>query len=152
MLSRASLGDNLVIRFTASRGKVLRAVGKASRSVRLSCALGRQRDALIVGCVKRAGVCCDEPDPGKKLSWMPLDLAYDPAGPFPCLPLILELDKLDFHFLGSTSSRTTIKRLDKGTAPDLLYGAGEKPLLCVQVFENCWNLELFEAKADNIAA
>src|SRR5208283_714309 len=47
MLSRASLGDNLVIQFTAFRRKVLRVARKASRSVRLSCALGRQRDALL---------------------------------------------------------------------------------------------------------
>jgi len=46
MLSRASLGDNLVIQFTAFRRKVLRVARKASRSVRLSCALGRQRDAF----------------------------------------------------------------------------------------------------------
>jgi len=46
MLSRASLGDNLVIQFTAFRRKVLRVARKASRSIRLSCALGRQRDAL----------------------------------------------------------------------------------------------------------
>ena len=46
MLSRAPLGDNLVIQITAFRRKVLRVARKASRSVRLSCALGRQRDAL----------------------------------------------------------------------------------------------------------
>src|SRR5208283_1892211 len=47
MLSRASLGDNLVIQFTAFRRKVLRVARKAYRSVRLSCALGRQRDAFL---------------------------------------------------------------------------------------------------------
>ena len=34
--------------FRASLGDVLRVARKASRSVRLSCALGRQRDAFLV--------------------------------------------------------------------------------------------------------
>src|SRR5208283_2193215 len=41
--SKRSFGEML---FRASLGDVLRAARKASRSVRLSCALGRQRDAL----------------------------------------------------------------------------------------------------------
>jgi hypothetical protein len=38
-------------------------------------------------------VCYDEPDPGEKLSWTPLHLSHDLAGPVPGLRLIREIDK-----------------------------------------------------------